>query len=49
MYSFVFYICFIVGLSINEKIKHIIQILDKFDLNFMIHLFINFILKTDWS
>ena len=36
-------ICFIVGLSINEKIKHIIiQILDKFDLNFMIHLFINF-------
>ena len=32
------YICFTVGLSINEKIKHIImQILDKFDLNFMIH------------
>ena len=37
------YIFLIVGLSINEKIKHIImQILDKFDLNFMIHLFINF-------
>jgi hypothetical protein len=42
MYSFVCNICFIAGLSINEKIKHIIiQILDKFDLNFMIHLFIN--------